>query len=310
MKHIFPDYETMAAHIQLLNINGLKGRMLHVKSSKKKNREILMLYGHHGSIERVYGLADEFSQYGNVTVPDMPGFGGMDSFHSIGMETNLDTMADYLATFMKLRYRRKKVTIIGMSLGFAIATRMLQRYPELVKRVDLMISMVGFTRHDDTKVSKKMIRTYTLLGTIFRRKIPSMFFYNVILHPSLIRALYSKTPNARNKFKHLSREDHIRATEFEIILWRTNDVRTYMQMLLEMIRLDNCKKQIDLPVYHVSVDGDQYFDNAVVEQHMRVVFNDFTEFKAKLPNHAPSIVASKEAAAPFIPKGLRKLLSL
>ena len=86
-----------------------------------------MLYGHHSSLERVYGLAEDMSQYGNVTIPDYPGFGGMDSFYKIGMKPTLDNLADYLATFVKLRYRGKKVTIVGMSLGFVIATRMLQR---------------------------------------------------------------------------------------------------------------------------------------------------------------------------------------
>ncbi len=309
MKNIFDDYAEMQKNIKPLDINGLKGRMLKIPSTKHQNKEMLMIYGHHASLERVYGLAHELSQYGNVTIPDLPGFGGMDSFYSIGMEPTIDTLADYLATFVKLRYRNKRITIIGMSLGFAIATRMLQRYPELAKKVDMFVSMVGFTRRDDTKLNKKVIRMYWILGKIFSYKIPAFLFYNIALHPSFIRAVYAKTPNAKAKFKHLSRDDHRRAMEFEVILWRENDVRTYMKMLIEMLKIDNCNKQIDLAVHHVAVDGDQYFDNNVVEQHMRVIFKDYTEHKAVLPNHAPSIVASKEEAAPFVPKSLRKALS-
>ena len=299
----------MQSHMRAINVNGLKGRMLRIPSLKNPNNEILMLYGHHASLERIYGLADELSQYGNLTAPDLPGFGGMDSFYSIKMDANIDNLADYLATFIKLRYKSKKITIIGMSLGFVIATRMLQKYPELTKKVNILVSMVGFTRKDDGKVSKKMTRTYWLLATIFSRKIPAWFFYNTVLQPAVVRAMYAKTPNAKAKFKHLNRKDFKRAIDFEVILWRVNDVRTYMKMLLEMLSLDNCTKQINLPVYHVSVDGDQYFNNQIVEQHMRVVFTDFTEYKAVLPNHAPSIVASKEDAKPFVPKGLRKLLA-
>jgi len=309
VKDIFTNYDVMQSHIQSLNINGLKGRMLRIPSVKNPGKEILMIYGHHASLERIYGLADDLSQYGNITAPDLPGFGGMDSFYSIKMQPNIDNLADYLATFIKLRYKRKKITIIGMSLGFVIATRMLQKYPELTKKVEIFVSIVGFTRKDDGKVNKNMIRSYRLLAIIFSRKIPAWFFYNIILHPSLIRAMYAKTPNAKAKFKHLNLQDFKRAIDFEVILWRSNDVRTYMKMLLEMLTLDNCTKQINLPVYHVSVDGDQYFNNQVVEQHMRVIFTDFTEFKAVLPNHAPSIVASKEEAKPFVPKGLRKLLA-
>lgn len=311
MKNIFENYEKMADSIQPLNVNGLNGRMLKLSATdkKKSKKEILLIYGHHASIERIYGVAEEFSRYGNVTVPDLPGFGGMDSFYKIGIKPSLDNEADYLATFVKMRYSRKKVTIVGMSLGFAVATRMLQRYPELVDKVENIVSLVGFTRHDDAKVSQKMVKTYWLFAKIFSRRLPSIFFHNVILHPALIKAFYAKTPNAKNKFAHLSREDHKRSIEFEVVLWRQNDVRTYMIMLLEMIKLDNCKKQIALPVYHVAVEGDQYFDNAVVEQHMRVVFSDFTEIKATLPNHAPSIVASKEEAAPMVPKALRKVFA-
>lgn len=310
MKNIFDNYAEMQSHIEPLEINGLKGRMLRMPASKAKAKhEILLLYGHHASIERQYGLVEELSQYGNVTLPDFPGFGGMDSFYSIGMKPTLDTMADYLATFILLRYKRKKVTIIGMSLGFVIATRMLQRYPELTKKVEIIVSLVGFTRSDDYKGSKAVKRFLLVFGSVFKRRIPSAFFYNVILHPSLIKTFYAKTPNAKHKFMHLSKDEFKRSIEFEVLLWRCNDVRTYMEMLLVMIHLDNCHKQIALPVYHVSVDNDQYFDNAVVEQHMRVIFTDYTEFKAVLPNHAPSIVATKAEAAPFIPKGLRKLLS-
>lgn len=311
MKNIFKNAAEMQSNIQPLNINGLKGRMLRIPAAKQssKNREILLIYGHHASLERQYGLAEELSKYGNVVMPDLPGFGGMDSFYTIGMKPTLDNMADYLATFVKLRYKRKKVTIMGMSLGFVIATRMLQRYPELSEKVELFISLVGFTRKDDYKFKKSQIRLIKLLIRFFRHRLTAAFFYNIILHPTVIRTFYAKTPNAKHKFDHLTADEFKRGIEFEVYLWRCNDVRTYMEMALVMLTFDNCAKQIELPVHHVSVDNDQYFDNAVIEQHMRIIFTDFTEYKAVLPNHAPSIVATKEEAAPFLPKTLRKLLA-
>ena len=249
------------------------------------------------------------SQYGNVTVPDYPGFGGMDSFYGIGMKPTLDNLADYLATFVKLRYRGKKLTIMGMSLGFVIATRMLQRYPELVKKIELHVSVVGFTRHDDFTLSKKRQRIYKLLAHIFKYRIPAAFFYNVLLHPTVLRTFYGRTHNAKNKFKHLSDDQKRQMMEFEVVLWRDNDVRTYMQTALAMLTLDNCLKQIKLPVHHVSVEHDQYFDNAIIEQHMRVNYTDFTNHVAVLPNHAPTIVAGKKESAPFVPKSLRKAVN-
>jgi hypothetical protein len=64
-----------------------------------------------------------------------------------------------------------------------------------------------------------------------------------------------------------------------------------------------------LPVWHVAVAADQYFDNHLVEQHMRVIFTDFTQAVSKLDRHTPSVIASIEMAAPLIPTKIRRVLS-
>jgi len=310
MQDIFENIAGMQKNIHAININGLKGRMLRLKASKKNaKREILIIYGHHSSLERMYGIAEDMSQYGNVTIPDLPGFGGMDSFYKIGMKPTLDNLADFLATFVKLRYKNKKITIIGMSLGFVISTRMLQRYPELSDKVDTIISMVGFTHHHDFILPKRIMVFYKVVTRFFSFRVTSVFFHHVILHPFILKTFYARSYNAKSKFKVLSEKDKKQAMEFEVVLWRINDVRTYMATTLIMLYLDNCNIQINLPVHHISVKDDQYFDNTVVEQHMRVVFSDFTDYRAVLPNHAPSIIATKEEAAPLAPKGIRKLLA-
>src|SRR3982751_3045218 len=98
----------MTDYIRPLEMNGLTGRMLHMPAPKNKKRDILLIYGHHSCLERMYGVAEDLNQYGAVTMPDLPGFGGMDSFYKIGMEPTLDNLADYLAAFIKLRYKGKK----------------------------------------------------------------------------------------------------------------------------------------------------------------------------------------------------------
>lgn len=298
----------MQKYIKPLNMNGLNGRMLRMPAPKNKKRQILLVYGHHASLERMYGVAEAFNEYGALTMPDLPGCGGMDSFYTIGMKPTLDNMADYMASFIKLRYRGKKITIIGMSLGFVIITRMLQRYPELQNKVDVLISIVGFTHKYDFTFTKTRHLLYRYSTAVFTRKLPALFFYNVALHPSVIRVAYSKTHNAKKKLANLSAEDKITSIEFEVKLWRNDDTRTYMSMAHAFLTLDNCRQLIDLPVHHISVDNDQYFDHSVVEQHMRVIFNDFTEHIAVVDKHAPSIVATKQDAEPFIPKSIKKLL--
>lgn len=69
-----------ADYILPLYMNGLSGRVIRLPAPPEKKREILFIYGHHASLERIFGVAEYLNRYGAVTVPDLPGFGGMDSF--------------------------------------------------------------------------------------------------------------------------------------------------------------------------------------------------------------------------------------
>lgn len=295
-------------YIVPLYVNRLNGRMLRMPN-KTKNREILFVYGHHSTIERWWGLIQVLGDYGTVTVPDLPGFGGMDSFYKIGQKPDLDTMADYLAAFIKMQYKRRRVSIAGLSFGFIVVTRMLQRYPDLAKKVDLLVSVVGFAHKDDFTFTRRRHTGYLLASKALSHKLPSMFFKNVLLHPILLRAVYAKTHNAKHKFKNTSKKEFDRMMEFEVHLWHANDARTHMATTVEMLRVNNLKKRVDLPVWHVAVAGEKYFDNTMVEQHYRVIFNDFNLALSKLDNHAPSILATKSQASPLVPKEIRRVLS-
>jgi pimeloyl-ACP methyl ester carboxylesterase len=298
-----------ADYIVPLNMNGLQGRMLHMDAPKGRSKEILFVYGHHSSLERWFGLMQNLNRYGAVTMPDLPGFGGMDSFYKIGEEATIDQLADYLAAFIKMRYKRKKVTIAGMSLGFVIATRMLQRYPDLTKRVDMLISLAGFAHKDDFTFSRRRAFMYRAFSSFFSHRIPAMFFRHVILHQYILRTVYQHTHNAKNKFHGLVEEELKEMMDVEVRLWHDNDVRTYMKTSTEFLNLDNCKVKVNLPVYHVAIAGDQYFDNNIVEQHFKVIFSDYhLADTLDVANHAPSVIADAKAAAPFVPPKLRRLL--
>lgn len=257
----------------------------------------------------MYGIAEDMNQYGSVTMPDLPGFGGMDSFYKIGMKPTIDNLADYLAAVIKLRYKGKKVTIAGMSLGFVIATRMLQKYPEMTKKVDLLLSVVGLCHHDDFTFTRSRYLFYRYASAFFSTRATAAFFHNVCLSPFILRLVYSRMHNAKSKFANLSEADKKRTMDFEVYLWRCNDVRTYMSTTISLLTLDNCTTRVNLPVEHISVSKDQYFNHAFVEQHMRVIFTDFTDNLAVMDTHAPSIIADKQAAHNLIPKRLRTLLA-
>jgi pimeloyl-ACP methyl ester carboxylesterase len=301
---------TVADFIEPININGLQGRMLRMPPPRGRNRQILFVYGHHSSLERWWGLVQNLNRYGGVTMPDLPGFGGMESLYSIGQPATIDKLADYLAAFIKFRYRSGKIVIAGMSLGFVIVTRMLQRYPHLAKRVELLVSLAGFAHKDDFTFSKSRRTAYYLGSRLFSVPPMTQFFRYVILQPFILRLAYGRTRNAKEKFKGAAKEQLRELMDFEIVLWHSNDVKTYMKTTSEFLRLDNCNKRIDLPVSHVAISADRYFDNHVVEQHYRVIFNDFHLLATlDLANHAPSVLADAKAAAPYVPLKLQRALN-
>jgi len=299
-----------ADYIAPLEMNGLSGRMAHLPAPPGTHIESLFIYGQHSSLERWWGFLQFMNRYGAVTAPDLPGLGGMESFYTIGKKPTIDTFADYLAAFVKMRYKRRKVVIVGMSFGFVVATRMLQRYPELKKNVALLVSLVGFTHGDDFLFTAGQLRFYKALGTVLSYRLPALFFRYVCLNGPVLRATYHRTRHARHKFATAaSAEEHKRFMDIEIKLWHQNDVRTHARTLYDMLMLDNCRQRVDMPVWHVATDVDQYFDAHRVEQHLAITFAHVHMTHSTLPHHAPSIIADETAAAPLIPPELRKALS-
>ena len=295
-------------YVEKLYLNGLNGRLLTLPGPKK-GRDILLVYGHHSSLERIYGIAEVLADYGTVTVPDLPGFGGMDSLHKIDINADFDSLADYLAAFIKSKYKNKKFTLAAFSIGFAITTRMLQKYPEIAKDVELLISVAGFSKRDDFKLSKKIQLFYRTLSKFFSRKSTALFFRYVALNSWILKFFYRHTPNAKHKFKGLDSEIFNHYINFEVELWHNNDVRTYMQTTYTMLTCDLTKDKVNLPVHHVSIgDSDQYFNNNNVEKHLKQIYKSCSVEHANLDSHMPSVIATKEEAAALLPKSTRKVL--
>jgi pimeloyl-ACP methyl ester carboxylesterase len=297
-----------ADFIEPLNINGLDGRMLHMPAPTTRNREILLIYGHHAMLERWWGLVQNLNEFGAVTMPDLPGFGGMDSFYKINRRPTIDAFADYLAAFIKLRYRRKRITIVGISFGFVVATRMLQRYPELVKKVDLLVAIVGFMHHDDfvfTPVQHKLLQH----GARFLATRPMAILVRYgALNKFVVKNLSKHLPNSKHRFIEVTPQEFDNTMDFEVQLWQANDVRTHWLTTSEFLGIDNCFKKIDLPIYHVVSSEDHYFNNEIVKQHMLVVFNEYHKYLAVSKAHTPSILADKKAMRILVPAGLRRIL--
>ncbi len=298
-------------HIEPLNMNGLRGRVLRAPAKRKKqNKQILLLYGHHASIERMIGFAEELHKYGHVTLPDFPGFGGMQNLYRMNEQPTVDALADYLAAFVKMQYKSRRFTIVAMSFGFVVATRMLQKYPELAKKVDMVISIAGFVHHEDFKMKQRTKLFFKLTARINSYRIAALLSRYILLNRLVIYLSYLLAADKNVKMKETDFAERVRRISFEVELWQSNDVRTYAFTGLEMLRLNLCStgQQIETPVTHVKVPDDRYFDNRIVEQHLSVVYREVLVVKTKLKGHAPTVIASSQEAAPFIPRQIRSIL--
>lgn len=292
-----------------ISMHGMDGRMLRLPAPKNKTREILLIYGQHASIERMAGFALDLNTFGAVTIPDLPGLGGMDSFYSIRQKPTLDNMADYLAAFVKMRYKRKRLTIIGMSWGFVVVTRMLQRNPELAGRVDLLVSLVGLAHAEDFRFSPREFTSLKFASRFLSTALPAWVAQHVFLNRFFITALYRLVEHKHAKLRDGDAEERAKRIAYEIKLWQMNDFRTQMDNTHTMLTLNLCETQVALPLWHVAVDDDRYFDNAIVEQHLHVIYKDVTVVKSSALGHAPTIVATAEEARPFMPTKLRRALA-
>lgn len=301
---------TAADYIVPLNINGLDGRMLRAASTnRRKNKEILLIYGHHALLERWWGLVENLQQYGHVTMPDVPGFGGMDSFSRIGIKPSVDAYADYLAAFIKMRYKNRRITIVAISYGFVTITKMLQKYPEIAAKVDLLVSLVGFVHHDDFVYSPRRQKFYTAATRLFATRPFALFIRYACLNKVVLKTLYAKLPNSKRRMIEVGPEEFDLTMEFEVQLWQANDVRTHWLTTSQFFKVDNCGSKLAMPVVHVVSEEEHYFNNEVVEQHMKIVFNNYRQFKAKSKAHTPSVLGDKKAMGVMLPPGLRRILN-
>jgi len=301
--------KSSADYILPLDMNGLKGRMLRLPARGKHRREILLIYGHHAMLERWLGLAENLNSYGNVTMPDLPGFGGMENFHKVGTKPTIDAFADYLAAFAKLRYRRSRFTIIAVSYGFVVATRMLQRYPDIAKRTDALISLVGLMHTDDLDFEPLTKKAFRGFARVLATRPVALLIRYLFLNKFVLKHIYAKMPNSRRRMIEVTPDEFDRSMDFEVRLWQANDVRTHWLTSAQLMKLDNCRQPVPLPVIHVASANDHYLNNIVVEQHMRQVFSDYRRFTTRSKAHVPSVIADKKAMGVLLPAGVRRILS-
>ena len=286
-----------------LNMNNLRGRMfIAPKTSQKSKTNFLIVYGQKSTLEKWSSLANELRQYGNVIMPDLPGFGGMESFYKIKEAPTLDNFADYLASFIKLKFRSKPFVIVGLSFGFVVATRMLQKYPELSNKVIIIINISGFINKYDLKISKLKrveLLTYT---KIFSYSFSSNFYRAIAYDKRIFLKIKN---NSRNEDKELLKQN-----KMVLKLLKKNDTRTHMYTLNQLFKLDNTHKKIELPVWSLIGNYDEYLKQENVKKNLESVYLKYHEIKLKSSGHSLNYSnLNEEDITNLIPYKLKVLLN-
>lgn len=269
------DYSTPTDHITAIRMNGLRGRMLRLSAPRGKKRELLVIFGQRGSLERWWPLARQLNKYGTVTMPDMPGLGGMQSFYKLGQSPTLDDYADYLAAFMKLKYAHKRVTVVAISFGFSVVTRMLQRYPKVTQQVDAVVALDGYIHHEDLRwpLWRRKLRTYS--ARAMSLPFPALVFRNICLFPPLLTRYYQRKTSAS------AVNDKERFIKQQITTWRVNDTRTYWKVNAIQMGLQNYRAPLTVPLWNVQLADHAVLNPERTAQHMRVAYQTVHEATAK-----------------------------
>jgi pimeloyl-ACP methyl ester carboxylesterase len=303
----------LSKFIDEIELNGLRGRMVDAPAldPKAKHLNILLIHGHHSSHERLTGVAELLQRYGNICMPDLPGFGGMTPLFDIGEKPSVEALADYLAAFIKMRYgKRKKFVIVGYSFGFMVVTKLLQKYPELHKQVKDVAVVAGLVHNEDLRFTSKRKFFYYTASLIVGSRPIAFITKTIFLRKWFLGGFYKKTHNAKEKFATLNKEKEKELIDFEVNLWRINDVRTWCYTTREMLHGDLITGQKELPIDLISVvvDNDRYFDNKTTEQHLRILYRKVKTIYASVKEHGGIRVDSAKDAEDFIPLAVRNHL--
>lgn len=297
-----------------LEVGGLHGRQLKLAAREGQDRDILLVYGVHSSMERMYTTAKFHSRYGRVWMPDLPGFGGMDSFYKIGRVADIDDYADYLYTYIRTcKLDTKKLRIVAMSFGFLVVTRMLQKYPELTENVEFVVSFVGFGRTSDFSVDT-LDKTYNkILMKLTDTKLGGNLVGTLLFNKLSLRVLFAifRVINPNPKYRHNTKESRASAQEMELELWSKNDARTkfHTYRVLADFDLTKGQKPINLDLYDMITPADQYFDSQAVSKTLARLFTSSSTYMANLKLHAPSVIGNEDDVANIYPEAIKKILN-
>ena len=267
--------------------------------ARNRSLEILLVGDYPSNIEYWWGLIRLLHDYGSVTMGDLPGMGGMDDFYKINKQPTLDNYADYLASFIRLTYKRRHIVIFGVGFGFVVVTRMLQQYPEMAERVRCLVSLGGYTDHDDFNRSK--VRYYLQLyfyAALSRKSISTLA--TPIFNERFLRRYYLLRSPSK------SDPEMVRLVEATVKRWSSGNLRTMATISYQLGWFSNTARPVNLPLVHVQTP-DELLSYVRIEQRLKVIYKDLKILSTNRYNRYP-LKQDKRSAGVYMPSELRRLL--
>jgi pimeloyl-ACP methyl ester carboxylesterase len=246
--------------METLRINRLKGRFFRARSDK--SREILIVYDIPMNLEQIIPLANAMTEYGNVTAMDLPGFGGMSSFYAIKKKPTLANYAGYLAAFIKLRFKRRRLTIVGIGIGFSIITQCLKQYPSIAKRVDTLVSIDGLLDKTDLRLNPSERFTLNAKRRLQSTRLAAFVAKHTSFQPSIIEN------TLKNRDVQLSKEQ----IAVVAAAWKEVHIRSYRQLQRQLLRLELAQQTLTIPLHHLQIPYTYYdIDHELSAEHMQIL---------------------------------------
>lgn len=300
------------SHIKEYEFKGLRGRYGYWGArSKSAKRTFVLIYGQHANIERLKPLVDIFTRYGDVYVPDNPGFGGMESSYKIGEKPTLAFYGDHLNNFLTNYVPTDRLlTIVGISFGFQVAAECLYRHPSLQPDVEHIVSLMGFVKPSDFIMSPtyKVPLVY-MLAWPGKSWLGSELFKRIATEKTVV-ATYMATKPIQVKLKSLSRNDAKKYAKEQARLWIDNDPRTHASTGWDFINKNDISSyKLPVNAIHLGVPKDHIINSASVRSSMKKMFKHLLSYDLHIENHAPLDVEDENDIEKFIPPGLAIVLS-
>jgi len=297
--------EDIHDYVEPFYINGLEGRMLKASTKTSKKLNILYVYDVLDSLENSWGMIENLRNYGNVTSVDMPGIGGMTSFSKIDNQISIDAYADYLAAFIKLRFKHQKITMVAKGFGFVAITRMLLKYPALSKKMKMIVNIAGEIHRDDIQLSQNQIKALSSIYVLLSFWPLSSLSKVLLKNDQFIRHINSRFD--ASYFQMLLRfNDFLTFNEHKKIL-NSMHMPTYWRVMNQLNKLDNCTKRIDIPLKHAYFKKYGLINYATQKQHMMITYKNYRSYEIKLPENNTG--SARKDASYLLPSGLKRVLS-